>query len=138
MNDKNPTIALDAALEAPFKIEDVTVYEMSLGRYALLELTESPFIVKDKLFNVASLVPTFYIMCTPYEKLVGYTSKNIDKLYEQAMIWAETFNVEVTSQLIDAIAAKLGLVKKVAPQTSSEDSNGKVSSSKKATQETVG
>ena len=132
MSEKNPIIALDAALEAPVKLSDkVTVYEMSLGRYSLLELINSPFVVPDQQFTIGNLVPTFYIMCSEYKDLIGYNSKNLDKLNEKALIWAEDFDVDVAPALIDQIADKLGLLKKVSPQASGEESDGKVTTSKK-------
>ena len=130
----NPKSAIDSLLESPTKIGDITVYPISLGRYALLELVESPFIVQGKKFSISNLITTFYIMTVEYKDLVGFNSRNIDKLEQTAMLWAENFNTELTSQVIDEIAYKLGLIKKVAPDGSSDTSTKK----EDAQEQTVG
>ena len=78
---ENPKIAIEAIVDGEKKIgDDLKVYPISIGRYALLELVESPFVAKDKDFTLYNLVPTFYIMCNPKENLKGYTRKNIEAL----------------------------------------------------------
>ena len=74
---ENPKIAIEAIVDGEKRIADLKVYPISIGRCALLELVESPFVAKDKDFTLYNLVPTFYIMCNPKENLKGYTRKNI-------------------------------------------------------------
>ena len=109
------------------------VYPISIGRYALLELVESPFVAKDKDFTLYNLVPTFYIMCSPKENLKGYTRKNIEALVEKSLEWAEDFDTSIVSKLIDDVAESLGLLKKVQPQAAE-----KAGESKKDSAQTVG
>ena len=129
----NPTLANEAIIAGERKIGDLTVYPISMGRYALLELIESPFITKDKEFTVYNLVPTFYVMCSEKSQLKGYTRKNIDDLIEKSLAWSDDIDTSLVPKMIDKIAEELGLMKKISPQAT-EDSN----SSKKETAQTAG
>ena len=132
---ENPKIAIEAIVDGEKRIgkDDLKVYPISIGRYALLELVESPFVAKDKDFTLYNLVPTFYIMCNPKENLKGYTRKNIETLVEKSLEWAEDFDTSIVSNLIDDVAESLGLLKKVQPQASE-----KAGESKKDSAQTVG
>ena len=131
---ENPKIAIEAIVDGEKRIgDDLKVYPISIGRYALLELVESPFVAKDKDFTLYNLVPTFYIMCNPKENLKGYTRKNIETLVEKSLEWAEDFDTSIVSKLIDNVAESLGLLKKVQPQASE-----KAGESKKDSAQTVG
>ena len=50
---KNPVQAVDAILENDFEVDSLTVHPLTLGRYALLELLESPFIFTSKKFTLS-------------------------------------------------------------------------------------
>lgn len=131
---ENPKIAIEAIVDGEKRIgDDLKVYPISIGRYALLELVESPFVAKDKDFTLYNLVPTFYIMCNPKENLKGYTRKNIESLVEKSLEWAEDFDTSIVSKLIDDVAESLGLLKKVQPQAPE-----KAGESKKDSAQTVG
>ena len=132
---ENPKIAIEAIVDGEKIIgkDDLKVYPISIGRYALLELVDSPFVAKDKDFTLYNLVPTFYIMCNPKENLKGYTRKNIETLVEKSLEWAEDFDTSIVSKLIDDVAESLGLLKKVQPQASE-----KAGESKKDSAQTVG
>lgn len=129
----NPKLAIEAIVDGEKKIGEVIVYPITIGRYALLELVESPFVVKDREFTIYNLVPTFYIMCNPKEMLKGYTRNNISQLIEKSLEWAEDFDTTIVSSLIDDIAETLGLMKKVQPQNPEN-----VGESKKDSAQTVG
>lgn len=113
----NPTSAIDAILTSEKEVDNIKIYPMTLARYALLELVESPFVSKNSKFTVTNLVPSFYIMCSPIEALKGINSKNIEQLNERALIWAEALPSTSTDKLIPAIMEALGLIQKVAPST---------------------
>ena len=130
---ENPKIAIEAIVDGEKRIGDLKEYPISIGRYAMLELVESPFVAKDKDFTLYNLVPTFYIMCNPKENLKGYTRKNIETLIEKSLEWAEDFDTSIVSKLIDDVAEALGLLKKVQPQASE-----KAGESKKDSAQTVG
>ena len=121
----NPKTAIDTILNTETEIcEDIKVFPVTLARYALLELVESPFVTPDTKFSISNLVPSFYIMCVPIEMLKGINSKNLDKLNEQALSWAETLPSKVIDKLIPAIMEELGLIKKVSPNAG-DDEQGK-------------
>ena len=86
----NPKTAVDAILDSENKIDGITIYPMTLARYALLELVESPFVTPNVKFTISNLVPSFFICCSPIDQLKGINSKNIDKLNDRALEWAET------------------------------------------------
>lgn len=130
---ENPKLAIESIIDGEKKIGDITVYPITIGRYALLELVESPFVVKDREFTIYNLVPSFYIMCQPKEKLRGYTRKNIDQLVDSALEWSEEMDTSLVSMLIDEIAYSLGLLKKIQPQSPEN-----VGESKKDSAQTVG
>ena len=120
----NPETAINTILATEKTIEDITIHPVTLARYALLELVESPFVTPGKKFSISNLVPSFYIMCVPIEMLEGIISKNLDKLNEQALAWAETLPSKVIDKLIPAIMEELGLIKKVS-QNNGDDEQGK-------------
>lgn len=121
-NNTNPKAAIDALLETE-KTDgnSVVVQPITMGRYALLELVNSPFITSDSKFSLTNLIPSFYVMTQPIANLKGYNSKNIDKLIENAMEWADEFDVDDSNNLITAIFDKLGLMRKVSPNGTDED-----------------
>ena len=121
----NPKIAVDAILDSEKTINGVTIYPMTLARYALLELVESPFVTPNVKFTISNLVPSFFICCSPIDKLKGINSKNIDKLNDLALEWAETLPQTAIDKLIPAIMESLGLINKIAPN-SGEDKSKKV------------
>ena len=86
----NPKTAVDAILDSESKIDGITIYPMTLARYALLELVESPFVTPNVKFTISNLVPSFFICCSPIDQLKGINSKNLDKLNDRALEWAET------------------------------------------------
>lgn len=120
----NPETAINTILATEKTIEDVTIHPITLARYALLELIESPFVTPDTKFSISNLLPSFYIMCVPIDMLKGINSKNLDKLNEQALAWAETLPSKAIDKLIPAIMEELGLIKKVSPNTG-DDEQGK-------------
>ena len=99
----NPKTAVDAILDSENKIDGITIYPMTLARYALLELVESPFVTPNVKFSISNLVPSFFICCSPIDQLKGINSKNIDKL-------------------IPAIMESLGLINKITPQNGEDQS----------------
>ena len=118
----NPETAINTILTTEKAIDDVTIHPITLARYALLELVESPFVTPDTKFSIANLLPSFYIMCVPIEKLKGISSKNLEKLNEQALAWAETLPSKAIDKLIPAIMEELGLIKKVSPNAGDDES----------------
>ena len=118
----NPKTAVDAILDSDKTINGITIYPMTLARYALLELVESPFVTPNVKFSISNLVPSFFICCAPLERIKGINSKNIDKLNDRALEWAETLPQTVIDKLIPAIMESLGLIKKLTPQNGEDQS----------------
>lgn len=129
---ENPKLAADSLLTTGTKVGDLTVYPMTMARYALLELANSPFITKGVDFKLSNLVTTFFIMCSPNEDLRGYNSKNIDDLFDKAMVWSEAMSTDSISTLIDQIACSLGLIKKISPQSGDDKNSSKKDSAQMA------
>ena len=120
----NPETAINTILATEKTIDDVTIHPITLARYALLELVESPFVTPDTKFTINNLVPSFFICCAKSEDLKGINSKNLDVLNQRAMEWAETLPNTVIDKLIPEIMEALGLIKKVSPNTG-DDEQGK-------------
>ena len=120
----NPETAINTILATEKTIEDVTIHPITLARYALLELIESPFVTPGKKFTINNLVPSFFICCAKSDELKGINSKNLDVLNQRAMEWAETLPNTVIDKLIPEIMEALGIIKKVSPNTG-DDEQGK-------------
>lgn len=118
----NPHTAVDAILDSEKTINGTTVYPMTLARYALLELIESPFVTPNVKFTISNLVPSFFICCSPIDNLKGINSKNLDKLNDRALEWAETLPQSAIDELIPAIMEALGLINKITPQNGDDQS----------------
>ena len=118
----NPETAINTILATEKTIDDITIHPITLARYALLELVESPFVTPGKKFTINNLVPSFFICCAKIDDLKGINSKNLDKLNEQALAWAETLPSKAIDKLIPAIMEELGLIKKVSPNTGDDES----------------
>ena len=118
----NPKTAVDAILDSENKIDGITIYPMTLARYALLELVESPFVTPNVKFTISNLVPSFFICCSPIDQLKGINSKNIDQLNDRALEWAETLPQTAIDKLIPTIMESLGLINKIAPNSGEDPS----------------
>lgn len=112
----NPKTACDAILASEKDLGGLTVYPNTIARYALLELTRSPFVDSKTELNLSNILPSFYIMCTPKEELRKWNSSNIGEMFQTALEWAEDLDTELVPKLIDAIAQELGLLKKLSPE----------------------
>ena len=60
MND--PKAAINSILDDETTINHTTVYPITLARYALLELVDSPFIGSGKDMSISNILPSLYIM----------------------------------------------------------------------------
>ena len=120
----NPETAINTILATEKTIDNVTIHPITLARYALLELIESPFVTPGKKFTINNLVPSFFICCAKSDDLKGINSKNLDVLNQRAMEWAETLPNTVIDKLIPEIMEALGIIKKVSPNTG-DDEQGK-------------
>lgn len=120
----NPTIALDSILETENTVkENIKVYPLTIARYALLELINSPLLTGKVATQINVLLPTFYIMTADTFKLKGYTSKNLDKLESDAIEWGDSIDdISVVEYVFKNVLDKILQMNKVAPTGSSESS----------------
>ena len=118
MND--PKSAINAILDDETTIKSTTVYPITLARYALLELVDSPFIGSGKDMSISNILPSLYIM-THKSELKGITSRNIDSLYEKATEWADDMGIDEIPEIIKEVIEKVHELMKVTPTSGSDD-----------------
>ena len=112
----DPVKALDAALSPAKEVEDVTVYPITLARYALLELVKSPFVTASKDFTIIAMIPTIYICCAETAALKKYNSSNIDELKQDAITFADNIDPKTLGYLVKELDARVRQLLDVAPQ----------------------
>lgn len=119
----NPKTTLDTILNDEKKSEKFTIYPLTIGRQALLELVNSPYVFAHVDFTLINLIPSFYIMLMSKEELRRYNSKNVDDLISNAIDYFDDdkFTTDDLKCISDSILHDLGLLKKVSP----EDTTGK-------------
>ena len=118
MND--PKAAINSILDDETTINQTTVYPITLARYALLELVDSPFISSGKDMSISNILPSLYIM-THKSELKGITSRNIDKLYENATEWADDMGIDEIPEIIQEVIEKVNELMKTAPTSGQDD-----------------
>ena len=121
-----PRKAIDAVLETDFTTEDgLTIHPLTLGRYALLELVESPFATGSE-FTLVNTIPSVYVMSQPLSEVAGYDSKNVRELKAKALEWADSMEFRDYAKAIDLIARRIELMNDAAPKgTSGDGGDGK-------------
>lgn len=119
----NPKAAIDALLESTVNAGALKVYPLTVARYALLELIESPLVVLDgRRLTVIDVIPTIYVMTTDAAKLSKYNSRNLDKLKEDAFEWAEDGITAASVPLVvNMLAQKLLDLRRIAPEEVVDD-----------------
>lgn len=119
MSKENPTSAIDALLESAVQAGKLTVYPLTVARYALLELIESPLVIIDKehTLNAFDVIPTIYVMTQPAKSLARYSSRTTQKLKEDALEWAEdAVTAASIPEVVNMLAQKLLDLRRVAPE----------------------
>lgn len=104
---KNPAQAVDAILESDFEADGLTVHPLTLGRYALLELLDSPFIDPSKKFTLAEVIPSAYVMTQPISEIAGYDSASVPELRKRALVWADEGDFKHFDKVIAAILKRI-------------------------------
>ena len=75
----NPKAAIDALLESTVEAGALKVHPLTVARYAMLELIESPLVtLKSGKLTVIDVIPSIYIMTQEAKDLSKYNSRNID------------------------------------------------------------
>lgn len=117
MNDKNPTVALDALLESTVKVGNLEVHPLTVARYALLEMAQSPLVNFGNKLDILTAIPSVYIMAMPAKELRKYNSHNIETLKEDAFEWAEdALVIDSVGQVLDVLAQKLLDLRRIMPE----------------------
>ena len=123
MSESNPKTALDAVLDDVKKDgEKQEGYPLTLGRYALLELLESPVTSGESSLRPLDMIPTLYVMTHGMEDLRGYTSKNVDQLRAASMDWAEGVELSRFAPLVEQVVRSINLANRLAGGGSEEPS----------------
>lgn len=119
MSDRNPKAAIDALLESAVQAGRLTVYPLTVARYALLELIDSPLVCVDKgsKLNVFDVIPTVFVMTQPAAQLSKYNSQTLDRLRADAFEWAEDeLTASSVPMVVNMLAQKLLDLRRIAPE----------------------
>lgn len=122
---QDPKIALDSILENDKQFENLTVHTLTIARYALLELLNSPFIDPNIKFSLNNIIPSIYVMCEDIDKLSIYNSKNLDLLKKDAIIFSEKLNPDLLKNIIKEIISKVYTMLKITPEDIQDSTNKK-------------
>lgn len=123
-----PKLELDAILDNPEQHPNFEV--LSVARYALLDLVDSPFLGKQP-FNLASVIPSWYIMTSNIKDIRGFNSKNIDELKARAVEKADTItDMGLLTRFTKAFLAYLDEMNKIAPDATEDDKSKKAESAR--------
>lgn len=122
MND--PKTVIDAVLQTAENTNGVVVYPITLARYALLEIVESPFTTSGKKMTTSELIPSLFIICSPKDVLKKYNTRKVDALFEDAFEWAESIDPASLNNIMQLAVQKIQDMMSVAP-SSTEDENSK-------------
>lgn len=119
--NKNPTLVLDAIIDAPSTFGDVTIGDVTILKYAYLEKLQSPFIDATQQFTVGSIVPSVFVLSQPKEILRQY-GNDMERLREDALEWADDhLKVDDFPKIIDAMSSKFLALNKAAPTSVGEE-----------------
>lgn len=117
--EKTPAIVADSIVNDNKNNSNISIFKMTIRRYAWLELLDSPFINPESQFNIANLLPTAYVMCISKEELKKYKTSDVEKLKEDAMDWGEQFSLKDMPDIVQAISKNLKDMNDAAPSESS-------------------
>lgn len=112
----DPKIAVDTILETEADVSGVTVYPLTIARYGLLELLDSPLVDPTKRFSILEAIPAAYVMTQPISALKKWSSKNVEELREAALEASESWTQDQLGQIFNLVMEKIARVSKVAPQ----------------------
>lgn len=121
----DPKIAVDTILETEADVSGVTVYPLTIARYGLLELLDSPLVDPTKRFSILEAIPAAYVMTQPISALKKWSSKNVEELREAALEASETWTQDQLGQIFNLVMEKIARVSKVAPQGDDDEDGTK-------------
>ena len=117
MATSNPKTAIDAILDSGKKQSGIlgNMYPLTIARYALLDLVDSPFVKKGKV-EFDNLLVSLYIMCQEAKELSKYNSHNIEKIKEDAFTWSENISPDELSGLVSRLVENLNQMVLLMPE----------------------
>lgn len=123
---KEPTSAIQAILDNEIQIGNskYTIYPLTIQRYALLALIESPLLTGGNL-ELLDLFPTLYIMTHDVKDLSKYTTKNKQALIEDAAAESENWSITDAQQIVDALIKTVSFTLKIAAADGQGDNKKK-------------
>lgn len=123
---KNPKIVTDAILNSNGEdINEIKVYPMTIRRYAWFEKLNSPFINSAVTFDVNSIIPSVYVMCSSKEKLREYSSNDVEKLISDAFDWSEDLSMDDVPKMITSVTKQMQELNKASPDTTDNSDSKK-------------
>lgn len=130
--NKDPKLVIESITDNKVEVGEskIAVYPISIRRYALLEIINSPFLNPEVKFEINSVIPTAYIFTHTNEELKKFNSNNKDVLEAVAYDWADaTLELGDISQLITEIVNQMNKLNEAAPDAVNDvqvdESNGK-------------
>ena len=128
MSEKNPKLVVDTIMESSEEKQQegqVKVFPMTIRRYAILEKLDSPFIDPNVDFQINTIIPTAYVMCTSKDKLREYKSNDIEKLIQDSYDWSEDLEVNDIPDMVKAITKQLNDMNKASPDQAQQKTDTK-------------
>ena len=124
-DNRTPEIVLDAVIDAPKKIGNVEIGDVTILKYCYLEKLHSPFIDPTQEFTVENIAPAVFVLAKDKSELRKY-GNDIETLKMDALEWIDE-NVELgdVPEVIKTIVGKLTAVNKAAPQGAQQDGSSK-------------
>lgn len=112
MSKSNPESSIKALFPTPIPVgNNVCVYPLTLGHYALLEKINSYLVNGDHLPDSIEAIKTLYI-CTHSAKEV---LRDFDSLDDVAFEWAETLPPYMSNKIMLAVKEQIDAMMKVVP-----------------------
>ena len=111
---KEPKSSIQAILDNEIQIGNnkYTIYPLTIQRYALLALIESPLLTGGNL-ELLDLFPTLYIMTHDVKTLSKYTTKNKQELIEDAANESENWSITDAQAIVDSLIKTLNFTLKI-------------------------
>lgn len=128
MSEKNPKLVVDTIMESSEEKQQegqVKIFPMTIRRYAILEKLDSPFIDPNVDFQINTIIPTAYVMCTSKDKLREYKSNDIEKLIQDSYDWSEDLEVNDIPDMVKAITKQLNDMNKASPDQAPQKTDTK-------------
>lgn len=120
----DPKIVIDSIVNQEGQVTDtnqIRIYPITITRYAYLELLNSPFLNPEIKFGVSTVIPSAFVFCSESEVLRKYTSRDMDKLTQDAFAWADAkLKPQDVPELIKNITDQMMALNQSAPNGSGQ------------------